>query len=82
MLNLEPLSDYATFVSSGGDCVDRTSEIEPTITFTPGAESELVEVQQIDRVVDRLWLIARYEAQGAAASSAQERPAGRSEERR
>jgi hypothetical protein len=54
MLNLEPLTDYATFVSTGGDCVDRTSEIEPTTTFTPGAESEIMFVRAC-LVVDPLF---------------------------
>jgi len=54
MLNLEPLNDYSTFVSTGADCVDRTSEIEPTITFNPGAESQIMFVRAC-LVVDPLF---------------------------
>jgi len=54
MLNLEPLTDYAAFVSTGADCVDRTSEIEPTITFNPGTESQIMYVR-VCLVVDPLF---------------------------
>ncbi len=45
LLELTPLPDINSFPASGANCIDRTSEIEPTITFTPGARSEIMFVR-------------------------------------
>jgi hypothetical protein len=45
LLELLPLPNAASFPAGGANCIDRTSEIEPTITFTPGARSEIMFVR-------------------------------------
>ena len=54
LLELSPLPDAASFPGGGANCIDRTSEIEPTITFTPGARSEIMFVRAC-LVVDPLF---------------------------
>lgn len=45
LLELAPLPDAASFPVGGADCVDRTSDVEPTVTFDPGARSEIMFVR-------------------------------------
>jgi len=44
-LELLPLSAAESFLHSGVSCVDRTGEIEPVVTYDPGARNEIVLVR-------------------------------------
>jgi hypothetical protein len=39
------LADIATFPTGGANCIDRTSDVDPVITFVPGARSEIMFVR-------------------------------------
>lgn len=45
LLELAPLADATIFPPGGANCVDRTEEVEPVISFTPGARSEIMFVR-------------------------------------
>lgn len=45
MLEITPIADVTTFPNTAVQCVDRTSEVEPVVTFVPGARSEIVLVR-------------------------------------
>ena len=45
LLELTPLPDIDSFPASGATCVDRTADVEPTISFIPGARSEIMFVR-------------------------------------
>jgi Flp pilus assembly protein TadG len=45
MLELTPLADVTAFPAGQTQCVDRTSEVEPTVNFVPGARSEIMLVR-------------------------------------
>jgi hypothetical protein len=42
LLELSPVVDAAGFPTGQVNCIDRTSEIEPVITFSPGGRSEIM----------------------------------------
>ncbi len=45
LLELTPVANATSFPSGEVNCVDRTEEIEPTVTFVPGARSEIMFVR-------------------------------------
>ena len=45
LLELTPLADVASFPTGKTHCIDRTSDVEPTISFVPGARSEIMVVR-------------------------------------
>jgi len=45
LLELSTLTDITSFPTGGANCIDRTEEIEPIISFTPGARSEIMFVR-------------------------------------
>ncbi len=44
-LEMAPLPNAASFPGSAITCIDRTSEIEPVVTFDPGAREEIMLVR-------------------------------------
>lgn len=54
LLELSPLPNAANFPAGGANCVDRTSDLEPVISFTPGAPSEIMFVRAC-LIVDPLF---------------------------
>ncbi|HUS54390.1 MAG TPA: TadE/TadG family type IV pilus assembly protein [Thermohalobaculum sp.] len=45
LLELTPLATVAGFPTGGANCIDRTSEVEPAVSFTPGVPSEIMLVR-------------------------------------
>lgn len=54
MLELTPLPNAASYPSGQVKCVDRTSDVQPVVTFNPGAPSEIMLVRACI-VVDPLF---------------------------
>lgn len=54
LIELTPLADLASVPTSGAVCVDRTSPIQPTTTFDPGARSEIMYIR-VCTVVDPMF---------------------------
>ena len=45
LLELSPLTNVNNFPAGGANCIDRTDEVAPTISFTPGVPSEIMFVR-------------------------------------
>ena len=45
LLELSPLADVANFPTGEAQCIDRTSDVDPMITFDPGTSSEIMVIR-------------------------------------